>query len=261
MILPYIVSGVPWDSAESLGPAQDNIFVTATLTSTLIVTGPQAATTANPDGSDTATSVSSTPAGTIVSSSSAPNPGVTTSEGYQAIFFLPPDDAGSSSVMASPITETSASSIQTSSTTTQTLIPTTTSLPSSSATGIEANVAPSTSAASGPAVTPLVMAYYPDWAAPLFPPEKIDFGRFDWIDFAFAVLDQNFDLTWDGSDEAPGLLQRLVTVAHDSGAKVKLSIGGWTGSQCVLSSVSVCPQQGAKHGGQILLSGCGGHAE
>ncbi|KAI0733000.1 glycoside hydrolase superfamily [Fomitopsis betulina] len=75
------------------------------------------------------------------------------------------------------------------------------------------------------------MAYYPDWAAPLFPPEKIDFGRFDWIDFAFAVLDQNFDLTWDGSDEAPGLLQRLVTVAHDSGAKVKLSIGGWTGSQ------------------------------
>ncbi|EPT03714.1 hypothetical protein FOMPIDRAFT_49353 [Fomitopsis schrenkii] len=75
------------------------------------------------------------------------------------------------------------------------------------------------------------MAYYPDWASSSFPPEKIDFGRFDWIDFAFAVPDQSFNLTWDGSDEAPGLLQRLVTVAHDSGAKVKLSVGGWTGSQ------------------------------
>ncbi|KZT74309.1 glycoside hydrolase family 18 protein [Daedalea quercina L-15889] len=75
------------------------------------------------------------------------------------------------------------------------------------------------------------MAYYPDWAAPAFPPEKIDFGRFDWIDFAFAVPGQDYNLTWDGSDEAPDLLQRLVTVAHDSGKKVKLSVGGWTGSQ------------------------------
>ncbi|KAJ2967315.1 hypothetical protein NUW54_g13538 [Trametes sanguinea] len=34
---------------------------------------------------------------------------------------------------------------------------------------------------------PLLMAYYPDWAGDAFPPEKVDFSRFDWIDFAFAV--------------------------------------------------------------------------
>ncbi|KAH9844225.1 glycoside hydrolase superfamily [Rhodofomes roseus] len=82
------------------------------------------------------------------------------------------------------------------------------------------------------------MGYYPDWAAPAFPPEKIDFGRFDWIDFAFAVPDQSYNLTWDGSDAAPDLLERLVTVAHDSGKKVKLSVGGWTGSQYFSPAVS-----------------------
>ncbi|KAI0638105.1 glycoside hydrolase [Trametes polyzona] len=75
------------------------------------------------------------------------------------------------------------------------------------------------------------MAYYPDWAGDAFPPEKIDFGRFDWIDFAFAVPDQRFNLTWDGSDDAPDLLRRLVARAHSAGKKVKLSVGGWTGSR------------------------------
>ncbi|KZT12531.1 glycoside hydrolase family 18 protein [Laetiporus sulphureus 93-53] len=82
------------------------------------------------------------------------------------------------------------------------------------------------------------MAYYPDWAAPAFPPEKVDFGRFDWIDFAFAVPDENFNLTWDGSSEAPDLLTRLVAAAHNSGTKVKLSVGGWTGSQYFSPAVS-----------------------
>jgi hypothetical protein len=89
---------------------------------------------------------------------------------------------------------------------------------------------------------PLVMAYYPDWASYSLPPEKIDFGRFDWIDFAFALPDQSFALTWDDPLNAPALLQRLVTSAHDAGKFVKLSVGGWTGSQlrarfdrCILS--------------------------
>ncbi|KAI0650353.1 glycoside hydrolase [Trametes meyenii] len=75
------------------------------------------------------------------------------------------------------------------------------------------------------------MAYYPDWAGDAFPPEKIDFSRFDWIDFAFAVPDAQFNLTWDGSDDAPELLRRLVSRAHAAGKKVKLSVGGWTGSR------------------------------
>ena len=221
--------------------------MTATLTSTVLVTGSQAASASSAadfDGSTTVISLSSTPAGTTTSGSSAPDPGTTTSAGYQAILFLPPDHAGSSSELTTSTAQASSSSIEISSTSptaTQTLSPATTVTPlgSSSATGVQENASPSPSTASGPAATPLVMAYYPDWAASTFPPEKIDFGRLNWIDFAFAVPDQNFNLTWDGSDEAPDLLQRLVTVAHDSDAKVKLSVGGWTGSQCVLSPMLV----------------------
>ena len=84
---------------------------------------------------------------------------------------------------------------------------------------------------SSPPAKRLVMAYYPDWATADFPPEKIDFQRLDWIDFAFAVPDVNLNLNWDGSDDAPQMLQRLVTVAHASGKKVKLSVGGWSGSK------------------------------
>ncbi|KAI0796747.1 glycoside hydrolase superfamily [Abortiporus biennis] len=82
------------------------------------------------------------------------------------------------------------------------------------------------------------MAYYPDWAADKFPPEKIDFSRVDWIDFAFAIPDENFNLSFDGSDNAPDLLNRLTTAAHNSGKKVKLSVGGWTGSKFFSPAVS-----------------------
>ena len=77
----------------------------------------------------------------------------------------------------------------------------------------------------------LVMGYYPDWAYPAFPPEDIDFTRYDWIDFAFAFPGADFALDWDDMDNSPKLLERLVTAAHAGGSKVKLSIGGWTGSQ------------------------------
>lgn len=78
--------------------------------------------------------------------------------------------------------------------------------------------------------SPLVMAYYPDWVGASFPPEKIDCTLFDWVDFAFALPDKNFNLVWD-SEEAPLLLHRLVDAMHAAGKKVKLSVGGWTGSK------------------------------
>ncbi|KAH8105920.1 glycoside hydrolase family 18 protein [Cristinia sonorae] len=78
---------------------------------------------------------------------------------------------------------------------------------------------------------PQIMAYYPDWATQDMPPEKIDFDRFDWIDFAFAVPDDHYSFNWDGSDNGSDLLTRLVTAAHAKGKKVKVSIGGWTGSR------------------------------
>ena len=82
---------------------------------------------------------------------------------------------------------------------------------------------------SGAGFTPLMMAYYPGWVANNFPPERIDFSRFDWIDFAFAEPDENFVLNLYGSD----ILSRLVNVTHQCGKNVKLSIGGWSGSKQV----------------------------
>ncbi|SRR6266851_5657718 len=81
--------------------------------------------------------------------------------------------------------------------------------------------------------TPLVMAYYPSWVADVFPPERINFSLFDWIDFAFAVPNASHALDWDGSETAPVILTRLVDLAHKSGKKVKLSVGGWGGSKYV----------------------------
>jgi len=77
------------------------------------------------------------------------------------------------------------------------------------------------------------MGYYPVWRAKVLPPENIDFERVDWIDFAFAIPNETFGLNWDGSDNAPGILMRLVDVAHQHGKKVKLSVGGWGGSRYV----------------------------
>lgn len=77
----------------------------------------------------------------------------------------------------------------------------------------------------------LVMAYYPDWIGDSFPPSKIDFSRFDWIDFAFAVPTADGNLAWDDPVSGPVLLDQLVTSAHDQNSSVKLSIGGWTGSK------------------------------
>lgn len=78
---------------------------------------------------------------------------------------------------------------------------------------------------------PLISAYYPDWVASSLPPESIDMARFDWIDFAFVTPDEKFNLAWDDASTSPGLLKRLVSAAHVKGAKVKVSIGGWSGSR------------------------------
>ncbi|CAE7226628.1 unnamed protein product [Rhizoctonia solani] len=84
---------------------------------------------------------------------------------------------------------------------------------------------------------PFLATYFPDWTADEFPPERIDFKRFAWIDFAFAVPDENRQLVFT-SDTSEDVLHRLVRAAHAHGSRVKLSIGGWTGSRYFSDAVS-----------------------
>ncbi|KZV76128.1 glycoside hydrolase family 18 protein [Peniophora sp. CONT] len=80
--------------------------------------------------------------------------------------------------------------------------------------------------------------YYPDWVSATFPPERLDFSRIDYVDFAFAVPQEDFSLNWDGSADAPEVLNRLVNLAHSKGKRVKVSVGGWTGSKHISSAVA-----------------------
>ncbi|KAJ7503009.1 glycoside hydrolase family 18 protein [Mycena galericulata] len=80
------------------------------------------------------------------------------------------------------------------------------------------------------ATTLIAAAYYPDWSADSFPPESLDYSKFDILLYAFAVPNSSNTLTWDSGSQA--VLQRLVASAHSSGegTKIVLSVGGWGGS-------------------------------
>ena len=71
--------------------------------------------------------------------------------------------------------------------------------------------------------------YYPDWSGWYLAPESVDFSKFDVIDFAFALPTASGGLQFT-QDDSSDLLTRLATTAHAAGKRVKLSIGGWTGS-------------------------------
>jgi chitinase len=71
--------------------------------------------------------------------------------------------------------------------------------------------------------------YYPDWSGWYLAPEDVDYTKFDVIDFAFALPTSSYGLQFT-QDDSSDLLTRLVTLAHAAGKRVKLSIGGWTGS-------------------------------
>ena len=54
---------------------------------------------------------------------------------------------------------------------------------------------------------------------------------------AFALPDSNFNLYFT-QDDSVSLLQRVVKLGHAAGAKVVVSVGGWTGSKYFSSAVS-----------------------
>ncbi|KAJ7503010.1 glycoside hydrolase family 18 protein [Mycena galericulata] len=78
--------------------------------------------------------------------------------------------------------------------------------------------------------TYIAASYYPSWTADNFPPEKLDYSKFDILFFAFAIPNSSSTLTWDSPTQA--MLKRLVASAKKSGkgTKIVLSVGGWSGS-------------------------------
>jgi chitinase len=94
---------------------------------------------------------------------------------------------------------------------------------------------------SAAASSPIAAAYYPDWSADSWPPESLDYSKFDVIFFgacflvylvlvselylAFATPNSSSGISYDSGSTS--ILQRLVTAAHNSGhgTKVVLSIG------------------------------------
>ncbi|KAK0206363.1 glycoside hydrolase [Desarmillaria ectypa] len=73
------------------------------------------------------------------------------------------------------------------------------------------------------------MAYFPDWAG--LTPEQLDFKVFDWIDFAFAIPSSSGSVGFQDEPSETKLFNDLVKAAHAANTKVKLSVGGWTGSK------------------------------
>lgn len=70
---------------------------------------------------------------------------------------------------------------------------------------------------------PLMIAgYYACWTASVFPPESVNFTKLDWVDFAFAIPNENQEIGWE-DDNHSQVLHRLVRAAHVQGTKVKLT--------------------------------------
>ncbi|KAM0750346.1 glycoside hydrolase family 18 protein, partial [Meredithblackwellia eburnea MCA 4105] len=81
--------------------------------------------------------------------------------------------------------------------------------------------------------------YYPDWDGSLIPPKEVDMGKFDLINFAFAVPTSSYGVQFT-QDNSGTLLKQLVSYAHGKGnnTKVVIAVGGWTDSVYFSSAVS-----------------------
>ena len=79
--------------------------------------------------------------------------------------------------------------------------------------------------------------WFPDWSVGTYPVSSIDWSKLDIVDFAFAVPNAQFDLEFF-QDSSTWTLSQLVQAGHAAGKKVRLSIGGWTGSVHFSTAVS-----------------------
>ncbi|PWN42750.1 glycoside hydrolase [Ceraceosorus guamensis] len=80
--------------------------------------------------------------------------------------------------------------------------------------------------------------YWADWTAGTLAPEKIDWTKFDFINFAFATPQSDASIKFSDGDRSTALLKRLISSAHANGKKVVLSLGGWGNSNGFSGAVS-----------------------
>lgn len=78
--------------------------------------------------------------------------------------------------------------------------------------------------------------YYPNWVSGTLAPESVDWTKYDYMAFAFAV--PGSDGTVPVDDWSGALLKRLVKSAHAKNSKVLLSLGGWGQSSGFSPSVA-----------------------
>ena len=83
----------------------------------------------------------------------------------------------------------------------------------------------------------MTAGYYPDWTVWTYPVSALDWSKLDVVDFAFAIPDVNFQLQFLQYNSLD-TLRELVSAGHAAGKKVRLSIGGWTGSVYFSAAVS-----------------------
>jgi chitinase len=83
----------------------------------------------------------------------------------------------------------------------------------------------------------MTLGYYPDWSVWTFPVSQLDWSKLDVVDFAFAIPNADFALEFTQYNSIE-TLQQLVAAGHSAGKRVRLSIGGWTGSVYFSAAVS-----------------------
>jgi GH18 family chitinase len=70
----------------------------------------------------------------------------------------------------------------------------------------------------------IVVGYYPSWKQQYL--SGVDLSKYTHINMAYAIVQADGSFSFDGD----WFLQGLVVDAHSKGAKVLISLGGWTGS-------------------------------
>ncbi|RKP12302.1 glycoside hydrolase [Piptocephalis cylindrospora] len=79
-----------------------------------------------------------------------------------------------------------------------------------------------------PTMSTGVVAYFTDWTSGRYGPDAIPYDKVTHINYAFSLFD---DQTWAPTITSGPILEQVVSRAHAKGAKVAVSIGGWTGSK------------------------------